>query len=65
MRFDGSQHLNLHYFGSRASEAESLSFRFLTMLKDALMFATRDDTSPDRLQIVLGKKLLSIKKEIF
>ena len=55
MRFDGTQHLSLHYFGSRVSEAENLSFRFRTLQKDALMFATRDDTSPDRLQIVLGK----------
>ena len=57
MRFDGSQHLSLYYGGSRVSEAENLSFRFRTQEKTALVFATRDATSPDRLQITLGKLL--------
>ena len=55
MRFDGIQHLSLYYGGTRVSEAENLSFRFRTPEKNALVFATRDATSPDRLQITLGK----------
>ena len=55
MRFDGSQHLSLYYGGNRVSEAENLSFRFRTLESNALVFATRDETSPDRLEISIGK----------
>ena len=62
IRFDGTQHLSLFYSGKRVSEAENLSFRFHTRQKDTLLFATRDETSADRLEIVLGKP---IKIKIF
>ena len=55
MRFDGTQYLSLFYEGVRITEAEDLSFRFRTLYKDAFIFGTRDTTSPDRLQIILGK----------
>ena len=54
MRFDGTQHLGLFYGSGRVTEAEDLSFRFRTLEKDAFVVATRDSTSPDRLQITLG-----------
>ena len=54
MRFDGTQHLSLYYGGSRVTEAEDLSFRFRTLEKNIFLVATRDATSPDRLQITLG-----------
>ena len=53
MRFDGTQHITL-YGRSRVTEAEDLSFRFRTLEKDTLFVATRDNNSPDRLQITLG-----------
>ena len=55
MRFDGTQYLSLFYEGVRITEAEDLSFRFRTLYKDAFIFGTRDTTSPDRLQIILGE----------
>ena len=54
MRFDGTQHIIL-IGGSRVTEAEDLSFRFRTLEKDTLFVATRDASSPDRLQITLGR----------
>ena len=54
MRFDGTQYLSLFYEGVRITEAEDLSFRFRTLEKDVFLVATRDATSPDRLQITLG-----------
>ena len=55
MHFDGSQHLSLTDLGATLSEAEDLSVRFRTTMADAIIVATRDDASTDKLQVVLGE----------
>ena len=65
MRFDGTQHLGLFYGSGRVTEAEDLSFRFRTLEKDAFVVATRDSTSPDRLQITLGMLNTKIRQVFF
>ena len=57
MHFDGSQHLSLTDLGATLSEAEDLSVRFRTTMAEAIIVATRDDTSTDKLQVVLGEHI--------
>ena len=57
VHFDGSQHLSLTDLGATLSEAEDLSVRFRTTMADAIIVATRDDASTDKLQVVLGEHI--------
>ena len=55
VRFDGSQYLRATGgLGSGVSEAEDIRLRFRTVQSDAMLVATRDDSSADALEIALG-----------
>lgn len=55
VRFSGSDFLRASGgLGAGMSEAEDLRVRFRTTQQDALIVATRDEASADRLEIVLG-----------
>ena len=59
VHFDGSQHVRIENLRQEVSESEEINFRFRTEQKDAFILATRDESSTDRLEIVLGKDLFT------
>ncbi len=57
VQFDGSsQHLTLRELGAGVSEAETVALRFRTVQKSAVIMATRDDASTDRMEIRMGEE---------
>lgn len=58
LRFDDGQYLSIEGLdGIEATEAEDLSLRFRTKHKDALLLATRHESSSDRLDVSLRKAI--------
>ncbi len=61
VHFSSGERLRIYGIGSVKSEADDLTLRFRTIHAHALLFATRDDGSADRMELALGNVFFACK----